>query len=332
MPATAIIATVLNEGDAIRALMESLAAQTMLPDEIVIVDGGSTDQTVAVMRSYAGRLPVRVMVQPGANISAGRNRAIHESGAEIIAITDAGVRLDPAWFERITRPLLADETLEVSAGFFEPDVSNAFEASLAATTLPLHDEIDPAGFLPSSRSVAVRKRAWQRVGGYPEWLDYCEDLIFDLRLKATSPPFAFVPDALAHFRPRRSVRAYYRQYYLYARGDGKADLWRKRHAARYLTYLVALPIGLWLTLAVHPGFLLALVAGGLVYVRQPLRRLPRVLSALERATGKRLSLAERLVAYARVPALRAVGDIAKMLGYPVGWLWRLRQRPPNWRV
>ena len=48
---------------------------------------------------------------------------------------------------------------------------------------PTRDEVDPATFLPSSRSVAFRKAAWAAVGGYPEWLDYCEDLVFDLSLR-----------------------------------------------------------------------------------------------------------------------------------------------------
>jgi hypothetical protein len=33
-----------------------------------------------------------------------------------------------------------------------------------------------------------------------------------------------------------------------------------------------------------------------------------------------------------LPAIRVVGDIAKMIGYPVGWRWRLRYDPPDWRA
>ncbi|MCX7671294.1 MAG: glycosyltransferase, partial [Anaerolineae bacterium] len=71
-----VICTVLNEGDAIRRLLDSLLAQTRPPDEVVIVDGGSRDQTVAILREYADRLPLQVLVEPGANISRGRNVAI----------------------------------------------------------------------------------------------------------------------------------------------------------------------------------------------------------------------------------------------------------------
>ena len=52
-----LIATVLNEGSEIRRLMESIAAQTRQPDEVIICDGGSTDNTAAVLGEYADRLP-----------------------------------------------------------------------------------------------------------------------------------------------------------------------------------------------------------------------------------------------------------------------------------
>ncbi len=287
-----VISTVLNEGESIRRLMDSLCAQTRPPDEVVIVDGGSRDQTVAVMREYADRLPLRVLVEPGCSISAGRNRAIAAAQNEIIAVTDAGVTLADDWLERITQPLLDDPALEVVGGFFRADARTLFEAALGATTLPLADEIDPQTFLPSSRSVAFRKVAWIAAGGYPEWLDYCEDLIFDLRLKQTAAPTAFEPDALVYFEPRRSLGGFFKQYYRYARGDGKADLWRKRHAIRYATYLIAAPLILWLGWRKHPLLWGLLLPGAAVYLRDPYRRLRVVLDELG-AAGQGSSFAEQ---------------------------------------
>jgi glycosyltransferase involved in cell wall biosynthesis len=235
---------VFNEGPAIHRLLDSLAAQTRLPDEVVFVDGGSTDDTVSILQVAAddGRLPLRILVEPGANISRGRNVAIAASSGDVIASTDAGVWLSPDWLDALVTPFAGQDPPQVVSGVFVPDPQDVFEMAMAATVLPTPSQIDPGRFLPSSRSVAFTREAWESVGGYPEWLDYCEDLIFDLRLRQRFSPFAFAPQAAAHFRPRGSVRSFFKQYYLYARGDGKADLWGKRHLIRYLTYLVALPL------------------------------------------------------------------------------------------
>ncbi len=326
-----LIATVLNEGDNIHHLLQSFLRQTRRPDEVIIVDGGSSDNTIAVLESYVGRLNLRVAVQTGYNISAGRNLAIALATHELVAATDAGTKLADDWLEKLTTPLLENPGVQMVGGFFLADPQTAFEVALGATTLPLANEIDPAKFLPSSRSVAFRKAAWQDAGGYPEWLDYCEDLIFDLRMRAGAAQgqgFVFAPNALVYFRPRRSLRAFFRQYYLYARGDGKADLWRKRHAVRYATYLLLLPGILLLGLLLHPLFWGLLLPGVLIYTYRPYRRLPAVLRRCE----KRLSIFERLSVLALIPLIRVVGDVAKMLGYPAGWRWRRAQNPPDWRA
>jgi glycosyltransferase involved in cell wall biosynthesis len=328
-PLISVIATVLNEGESIHRLLDSLAAQTQLPDDIVIVDGGSSDSTVAIMHSYEGRLPLRVLLAPGCSISTGRNIAVRTATGAIIASTDAGVTLEPDWLERITRPLVEDPQVQVVGGFFRADPHTAFEAAMGAAVLPLLDEIDSVEFLPSSRSVAFRKSAWLAIGGYPEWLDFCEDLIFDLRLKQIAPGrgFLFEPGAMVRFRPRGSLSAFYRQYYLYARGDGKADLWRERHAVRYATYLLVAPFIAWLGKRVHPLLWLLFVPGAAAYLRRPYQRLGRVLNWMPQPP----SFGQRVFAAGLIPVIRVVGDIAKMIGYPVGWLWRLREQPPEWR-
>lgn len=325
-PVISVIATVLNEGTSIHRLLLSLGKQTRLPDEIVIVDGGSADSTAAIIEGYMSVLPLRLLVEPGANISAGRNRAIAAARGDIIAVTDAGVTLDSAWLEQLTRPLLDEPQTQVAGGFFQADPYTVFEVAMGATVLPLADEVNPEAFLPSSRSVAFRKAAWEQVGGYPEWLDYCEDLVFDLRLKRCCGPFAFAPDALVYFRPRGSLRAFFKQYYLYARGDGKADLWRRRHLARYLTYLAVVPAIFALGLLVDTYLWGLYALGAAYYLYQPYRRLPLMLRLAPRTNPAGWAYAALLI-----PVIRAVGDVAKMLGYPVGLRWRRAHQPPDWR-
>jgi glycosyltransferase involved in cell wall biosynthesis len=313
-----VICTVLNEGPAIQKLLDSLAEQTHPPDEIIFVDGGSSDDTVAILQRYAAAQPwpLRVLVEPGANISRGRNVAIEAAAGSIIASTDAGVRLDRRWLEELLKPFQADPGVAVVSGFFAADPQTAFEVAMGATVLPALSDINPATFLPSSRSIAFLKSSWQAAGGYPEWLDYCEDLIFDFRLRDEVGPFTFTPQAIVYFRPRSSLRAFFKQYYQYARGDGKADLWRKRHAVRYLTYLAALPLLLILMIGVSPWWGVGGgVLGALGMFYTPYRRLPHL--------WQNLSRIEKLQAMLWIPIIRITGDLAKMLGYPVGWQWRL---------
>ncbi len=316
MKKVSVIATVLNEGDNIRSLLDSLIYQTRQPDEVVICDGGSTDNTLEILAEYTQWLPLMVVEQPGSNISQGRNRAIEQAGGEIIAATDAGVVLAPHWLEELVRPF-EEANAAVVSGWFEPDPFTDFEVVMGATVLPALDDIEPEKFLPSSRSVAFLKAAWQAVGGYPEWLDYGEDLIFDFALRERHGAFPFAPKAVVYFRPRKNLQAFARQYYLYARGDGKAGLWPKRHAVRYLTYLVGIPGLLWLIYrGKWWGWFLGM-AGTAVYCRRPVERL------WPDTYGWRPP--DRVRALALVPIIRLVGDVAKMVGYPVGVLWRLRQ-------
>ena len=316
-PGVALVVTVLNEGATIDSLLASVAGQTRPPDEVRLVDGGSIDETVARARAWAARgLPLTVDVLPGANISAGRNAAIRTTRAPLVAVTDAGVELAPDWLERLVRPF-ADPTVDVVGGFFHAAPRTAFEHALGATTLPAEADVAPEQFLPSSRSVAFRRAAWERVGGYPQWLDYCEDLVFDLALRQAGCRFVWEPRALAYFRPRPTLGAFFRQYYLYARGDGKADLWRRRHAIRYGTYLGLAPLLVALLRRRHEAALPALLLAG-AYVRRPYQRLWQLTAGQPPGV--------RLAALPWPPLIRLTGDLAKMAGYPVGVAWRWQHR------
>jgi glycosyltransferase involved in cell wall biosynthesis len=320
-----LILTVRNEETSLDALLHSLAAQTRHPEEVILVDGGSTDRTLEIAQTWRARLPLCIVNAPGATIAQGRNQALRRATGEIIAVTDAGVVLSPEWLEALTRPFARPiaQQPDVVAGFFDARPESRFELFLGAATLPDVDEVRPERFLPSSRSLAFRRSLFAARMQYPEWLDYCEDLIFDLRLKRAGARFEFQPSAIAGFRPRATVGSYFRQYFRYARGDGKAGLFVRRHLLRYATYLLVLP----LLARRRDRTALALgAAGTVVYLRQPARRLLR--------RRDQLTLPDLMLGLFSLPFLRAVGDIAKMIGYPVGLIWRWRRYGPRktWRT
>jgi glycosyltransferase involved in cell wall biosynthesis len=315
---SSLVLTVLNEEKTLLVFLRSVHDQTDLPREIVVVDGGSTDGTLALLRGWVppAGVAVRVIERPGANISQGRNLAISTATAERLLVTDGGTRLDSAWVRGLMDAFEGAQCPSVVSGFFRATGDTLVERAIAFTATPGIAEIDGATFLPSSRSVAFTRSAWRAAGGYPEWLDYCEDLVFDLRLKQSQPPFAFAPSAMVTWSARPTIRAFMLQYYRYARGDGKASLWARRHGVRYAAYLVgcALLVG-----ALCQAWLLApLVAAAAFYLSKFWRRVWRARSEF----GDRL-----LLGLALVPVIVISGDLAKMVGYPVGLRWRHRNRP-----
>ena len=87
----------------------------------------STDRTVERLRARAAADPrVRYLTAPG-NRSVGRNAAVRASSAPLIACTDAGVRVERDWLERITAPFQADPATDVVAGFYRPAGETWFE-------------------------------------------------------------------------------------------------------------------------------------------------------------------------------------------------------------
>ncbi|HEY0735065.1 MAG TPA: glycosyltransferase [Herpetosiphonaceae bacterium] len=313
-PNVSLIATVKNEADNIAALLDSMLAQSRRPDEIVINDNHSGDETAAIVERYiAAGHPIK-LVRGGFNIPSGRNNAIHHARGPIIASCDAGLVLPDHWLAEIVAPLEQNEA-DLVGGFYEPAPRSTWELALGATNFPDAEEINPATFLPGGNSMAFTKAAWEAVGGYPEWADTCEDLIFDLAIKERGLRFTFVPGAAVKFRPREHPRAFFRQYYTYARGDGVADLFLKRHLIRYTSYLGLL--GVVLLARRRRAALLMLIPGVIYHVYKPYRRL--------RERARHLPLRQKLLAFAYVPLIRLIGDVAKMIGFPVG-LWLRRSK------
>lgn len=218
-----LICTVLNEETSTKPFLDSLLSQSRLPDEIVMVDGGSTDGTVEVIKSYvADDVPIRLAIAEGANISQGRNIAIGSTTCDYIAATDAGVRLDKHWLKNLIEGFEMDRRAEVVVGFYLPEPRTTYEEYVCQLLYPEAEWVDLDKFFPSSRSIAFHKECWEKVGGYPEWLYTGEDGLFAVRMREAGCKFVFAKDAIAYWRPRRNLRALFRQYYLYAKGSAQA--------------------------------------------------------------------------------------------------------------
>ena len=218
-----VISTVYNEELSIKEFLDSLLSQSRKPDEIVIVDGGSTDRTEQIIKEYIRReASIKLIVKEGANISQGRNIAIKNAKYEIIASTDAGCRIDKDWLKNLIKKF--DGNTDVVGGMTIPESKTDFERCVAEVTCYKVEEVADETFLPSSRSIAFRKSAWEKVGGYSEWLYTAEDTLFDLKLKKFGCKFKVAKDAIVYWQIRKNFRQVFKQYYLYGKGNREAGL------------------------------------------------------------------------------------------------------------
>ena len=235
----ALIATLFNEANNIAKWWGCIGSQTVLPDELVIVDGGSTDGTWEKLSELARQSPVPVKLeQRRCNIAAGRNRAIQLTDADIIAATDAGSFPETNWFSEITQPLMEQAELDVVGGRSVPLVENAFQRELLALDGPEREPQTPADIYPSSRNIAFRRPAWAAVGGYPEWLTLtAEDALFNFQLHAVGKKFFYHPAAIVRWPVRENAPAYFKMLYHYGYGAAEARLYAPYFRRRLLLTL-----------------------------------------------------------------------------------------------
>jgi glycosyltransferase involved in cell wall biosynthesis len=302
-----LIATVLNAADHLPDFLACIRSQERAPDEIVIVDGGSTDGSLSVLRAAQ---EVTLVEAPGANIARGRNVALAHATHDVIAVADADCAYGPAWLAELLRPIEAGA--DVSMGWYRPVVGSLLDACVTAH-LPLDaGELNAAAFMPSARSVAYRRDAIDAVGGYPEWLAIGEDMWVDLRWRERGLDQRLAPGAVAGWRPRRRLRDTWMQYFHYARGDAQAGMHADRHAVRFVAYT-----GAAFSLASSRTWPRILVAiGGAAYVHRQVGR------TWARLDGVR----DKAIATVLVPGVVAITDVAKMAGYAAGTLDRLSGR------
>jgi glycosyltransferase involved in cell wall biosynthesis len=96
-----VVIPLYNKGPHIDRALKSVLSQTSLPDEVIVVDDGSTDGGEKIVESFADPR-IRLIRQENQGVSAARNRGIKEARSELIAFLDA----DDAWKPRFLEVIL----------------------------------------------------------------------------------------------------------------------------------------------------------------------------------------------------------------------------------
>jgi len=192
-PLVSVIIPTYNRAGMICHTIDNIFQQTYSNFELIIVDDGSTDNTQATLRQYGNR--IRVVTQDNAGPSVARNHGARVAQGEIIAFQDSDDLWKPTKLERQVALLERDRSVPCclcNVVMRSSDGFTSFDHSLVRSR---HDEglwtnvteVLATRFLLFNQAAAIRRAAFEKVGGFPEDLKYLEDYDLPLRLSLEGP-------------------------------------------------------------------------------------------------------------------------------------------------
>jgi len=221
--AFSFVTTIRNESSNIIDFLKSLKEQTLKPDEIIIVDGGSTDHTIELIENYVNQsaLAIKLIKGSNLNIAQGRNIGIREAKNEFIVLSDAGCKLDRNFCKNLVGCFDVSKDVDLAGGIYRSlEVSEFAKYFICDWQSVNWDE-----FLPSARSIAIKKSLWLRVGGFPEYLTLTgEDTLFDINYRKASGMWIFNRKSIIYWNPPRTEDEAHKLAFHYGKGDGESGI------------------------------------------------------------------------------------------------------------
>jgi len=197
-PTSSIVIRTLNEAAHLDALFDSIDRQGQQPDEVVVVDSGSTDATVAIAESRGAHI---VHIPPG-DFTFGRalNWGCDAAKGDLLVFVSAHIyALADTWLEHLLEPF-GDSRVGLSYGGQTGDHrSNFAEVQLLKRWFPEDGAtVDQQNPFCNNANCAVRRSLWE-AAPYDETLPGLEDMAFARELRTAGHRIAYVPSArIAH--------------------------------------------------------------------------------------------------------------------------------------
>lgn len=180
-PKLSIITVVFNNGNTIEDTIRSVEAQTYRNVEHIVVDGGSTDQTLEVIRRHQDKI-TKFVSEPDRGIFDAMNKGLRLATGDVVAFLNADdVYADDDALHRVAA-VFSDPTVDVCyADLLYVDPNDLSKPIRYWKSRPFRSGLFARGWVPAHPTFFARRAAYERYGGYDESLGLAAD--FDLMLR-----------------------------------------------------------------------------------------------------------------------------------------------------
>jgi len=173
----ATIVCAYNEARFLPACLYSLKAQTRTPDDLIVVNNASTDDTGPVARQVPG---ATVVDEPEKGLVVARERARRVARADVLAYVDADCRAPLQWLERVERRFEREPRLVAVTGpyrFYDWDYTGRalirlYDMLVAPPTHAMVHRALGIGAILYGGNFAVRRDALARIGGFDRRIEF----------------------------------------------------------------------------------------------------------------------------------------------------------------
>ena len=197
-----VVLNLLNEKRHIRDLLDSLVIQEG-PMEIVVVDAGSWDGTVAIVRDYMARHDVISLHHCPGTRGESTNYGIAKATGDVVATIGGDCIANPFWLSELRKSM---QTFDIVAGKTINIGYHAFE-DLERVEL-FHRGVDISH---PSASMAWRRAVLEEVGGFDPWFITAEDIDINFRAVERGYKLGFNENAIVYHRTKGSFKGFFKQ-------------------------------------------------------------------------------------------------------------------------